>query len=220
MSGKKKIGLIRVLTTPDQELLQLHGRMIESCFPGLSVESRCIADQDEGIHDEASHAKALPKVLALGRAFADENVDAIYISCAGDPGVRLLQRELAVPVVGAGMAMAHVAGAYGVPVGVVGITDDVPEEIAKILGGRIVGSLRPPQIHTTLDLFRSEAMEEFAKAGRALKNKGAKLLLLACTGLATIGAAPELSRRVGLPALDPLRCAAACLWAACVEGGA
>lgn len=220
MSGKKKIGLIRVLTTPDQELLQLHGRMIESCFPGLSVESRCIADQDEGIHDEASHAKALPKVLALGRAFADENVDAIYISCAGDPGVRLLQRELAVPVVGAGMAMAHVAGAYGVPVGVLGITDDVPEEIAKILGGRIVGSLRPPQIHTTLDLFRSEAMEEFAKAGRALKNKGAKLLLLACTGLATIGAAPELSRRVGLPALDPLRCAAACLWAACVEGGA
>lgn len=209
MSEKKKIGLIRVLTTQDQELLQLHGRMIESCFPGLSVESRCIADQDEGIHDEASHAKALPKVLALGRAFAAEKVDAVYISCAGDPGVRLLQRELAVPVVGAGTAMAHVAGAYGVPVGVLGITDDVPEEIAKILGGRIVDSLRPPQIHTTLDLFRSEAMEEFAEAGRALKSKGAKLLLLACTGLATIGAASELSRRVGLPALDPLRCAAA-----------
>ena len=202
MSEKKKIGLIRVLTTQDQELLQLHGRMIESCFPGLSVESRCIADQDEGIHDEASHAKALPKVLALGRAFAAEKVDAVYISCAGDPGVRLLQRELAVPVVGAGTAMAHVAGAYGVPVGVLGITDDVPEEIAKILGGRIVDSLRPPQIHTTLDLFRSEAMEEFAEAGRALKSKGAKLLLLACTGLATIGAASELS------------CAAACLWTA------
>lgn len=214
MSEKKKIGLIRVLTTQDQELLQLHGRMIESCFPGLSVESRCIADQDEGIHDEASHAKALPKVLALGRAFAAEKVDAVYISCAGDPGVRLLQRELAVPVVGAGTAMAHVAGAYGVPVGVLGITDDVPEEIAKILGGRIVDSLRPPQIHTTLDLFRPDAMDALAEAGCALKSKGAKLLLLACTGLATINAAPELRRRVGLPVLDPLRCAAACLWTA------
>lgn len=214
MSEKKKIGLIRVLTTQDQELLQLHGRMIESCFPALSVESRCIADQDEGIHDEASHAKALPKVLALARAFAAEKVDAVYISCAGDPGVRILQRELAVPVIGAGTATAHAAGAYGVPVGVLGITDDVPEEIAKVLGERIVGSLRPPQLHTTLDLFRPDAMDALAEAGRALKSKGAKLLLLACTGLATIGAAPELSRRVGLPALDPLRCAAACLWSA------
>ncbi|MST55697.1 hydantoin racemase [Pyramidobacter sp. SM-530-WT-4B] len=214
MSEKKKIGLIRVLTTQDQELLQLHGRMIESCFPSLSVESRCIADQDEGIHDEASHAKALPKVLALGRVFADENVDAVYISCAGDPGVRILQRELAVPVIGAGTATAHAAGAYGVPVGVLGITDDVPEEIAKVLGERIVGSLRPPQLHTTLDLFRPDAMDALAEAGRALKSKGAKLLLLACTGLATINAAPELRRRVGLPVLDPLRCAAACLWSA------
>lgn len=214
MSGKKKIGLIRVLTTPDQELLQLHGRMIESCFPGLSVESRCIADQDEGVHDEASHAKALPKVLALARAFAAEKVDAVYISCAGDPGVRILQRELAVPVIGAGTATAHAAGAYGVPVGVLGITDDVPEEIAKVLGERIVGSLRPPQLHTTLDLFRPDAMDALAEAGRALKSKGAKLLLLACTGLATINAAPELRRRVGLPVLDPLRCAAACLWSA------
>lgn len=214
MSEKKKIGLIRVLTTQDQELLQLHERMIESCFPGLSVESRCIAGQDEGIHDEASHAKALPKVLALGRAFADENVDAVYISCAGDPGVGILQRELNVPVIGAGTAMAHVASAYGVPVGVLGITDDVPEEIAKILGGRIVDSLRPPQIHTTLDLFRPDAMDALAEAGCALKSKGAKLLLLACTGLATINAAPELRRRVGLPVLDPLRCAAACLWTA------
>ncbi|MCI6259682.1 MAG: aspartate/glutamate racemase family protein [Pyramidobacter sp.] len=214
MSEKKKIGLIRVLTTQDQELLQLHGRMIESCFPALSVESRCIADQDEGIHDEASHAKALPKVLALARAFAAEKVDAVYISCAGDPGVRILQRELAVPVIGAGTATAHAAGAYGVPVGVLGITDDVPEEIAKVLGERIVGSLRPPQLHTTLDLFRPDAMDALAEAGRALKSKGAKLLLLACTGLATINAAPELRRRVGLPVLDPLRCAAACLWSA------
>ncbi|MDY2648868.1 MAG: aspartate/glutamate racemase family protein [Pyramidobacter porci] len=214
MSEKKKIALIRVLTTQDQELLQLHGRMIESCFPSLSVESRCIADQDEGVHDEASHAKALPKVLALARAFAAEKVDAVYISCAGDPGVRILQRELAVPVIGAGTATAHAAGAYGVPVGVLGITDDVPEEIAKVLGERIVGSLRPPQLHTTLDLFRPDAMDALAEAGRALKSKGAKLLLLACTGLATINAAPELRRRVGLPVLDPLRCAAACLWSA------
>ena len=35
-----KVGLIRVLTTEDEELLQLHGKLIESYFPMLQVVSR------------------------------------------------------------------------------------------------------------------------------------------------------------------------------------
>ncbi len=214
MQEKKKIGLIRVLTTQDKKLLQLHGHLVESYFPSLTVESRCIADQYEGIHDEASHDKALPKVLKLAREFAAENVDAVYISCAGDPGVRLLQKELDIPVIGAGIATANIALAYGISVGVLGITDDVPEEMAKILGKHLIGALHPPMIHTTLDLFRPEALEEFTQVGCALKEQGAKLLVLACTGLSTINAAPTLRNRIKIPVLDPLRCAAACLWTA------
>ena len=74
MKEKKEIGLIRVLTTQDKKLLQLHGHLIESYFPSLTVESRCIADQYEGIHDEASQAKALPKVLKLAGEFAADHV--------------------------------------------------------------------------------------------------------------------------------------------------
>ena len=51
-----KVGLIRVLTTEDQELLALHGRLLEQYFPMLEVESRCIPDQPEGIHDDATMA--------------------------------------------------------------------------------------------------------------------------------------------------------------------
>ena len=40
-----KVGLIRVLTTEDEELLQLHGKLIESYFPMFQVVSRCIPDQ-------------------------------------------------------------------------------------------------------------------------------------------------------------------------------
>lgn len=214
MKEKKEIGLIRVLTTQDKKLLQLHGHLIESYFPSLTVESRCIADQYEGIHDEASQAKALPKVLKLAGEFAADHVDAVYISCAGDPGVRLLQEKLDIPVIGAGIATANIALAYGVPVGVLGITDDVPEEITKILGKHLIGALHPPMIHTTLDLFRPEALDEFTKAGCTLKDRGAELLILACTGLSTINAAPTLRDRIQIPVLDPLRCAAACLWTA------
>ena len=45
-----------MLTTEDQELLALHGRLLEQYFPMLEVESRCIPDQPEGIHDDATMA--------------------------------------------------------------------------------------------------------------------------------------------------------------------
>ncbi|MFQ8842806.1 MAG: hypothetical protein ACLR8P_19845 [Clostridium fessum] len=43
-----KVGLIRVLTTEDEELLQLHGKLIESYFPMFQVVSRCIPEQPMG----------------------------------------------------------------------------------------------------------------------------------------------------------------------------
>ena len=42
-----KVGLIRVLTTEDEELLQLHGKLIESYFPMFQVVSRCIPEQPD-----------------------------------------------------------------------------------------------------------------------------------------------------------------------------
>ena len=60
-----KVGLIRVLTTEDEELLQLHGKLIESYFPMFQVVSRCIPDQPEGIHDDETFAVGVPKVVNL-----------------------------------------------------------------------------------------------------------------------------------------------------------
>ena len=62
-----KVGLIRVLTTGDEELLQLHGKLIESYFPMFQVVSRCIPDQPEGIHDDETFAVGVPKVVNCGR---------------------------------------------------------------------------------------------------------------------------------------------------------
>ena len=58
-----KVGLIRVLTTEEEELLQLHGKLIESYFPMFQVVSRCIPDQPEGIHDDETFAVGVPKVV-------------------------------------------------------------------------------------------------------------------------------------------------------------
>ncbi|MDY3868133.1 MAG: aspartate/glutamate racemase family protein [Pyramidobacter sp.] len=211
MTDRKKVGLIRVLTTEDDDFLQAHGRIIESEFPSLSVTSRCIPEQYEGVHDDETERIAIGKVAAEGRRFAQEGFDAVYISCAGDPGVRPLQEELSIPVIGAGIAAAHCALVWNLPVGVLGITDDTPREMKQILGTRIVGSLRPEAIHTTLDLLRPEAADWLTESARQLQKAGAKILVLACTGLATINAAPMLSQRTGIPVIDPLRAAGAML---------
>ena len=62
---KYKVGLIRVLTTSDPELLTLHGKLLEKYFPFFEVESRCIPNQPEGIHDEETMVVGVPKVIAM-----------------------------------------------------------------------------------------------------------------------------------------------------------
>ena len=42
---KYTVGLIRVLTVQDKELLNTHGKIIEKAFPELKIVSKCIENQ-------------------------------------------------------------------------------------------------------------------------------------------------------------------------------
>ena len=72
---KYRVGLIRVLTTDDTQLMQMHGALIEQYFPMLQVESRCIPDQPEGIHDDQTMALGAPKVVAMAKEMWQEGFD-------------------------------------------------------------------------------------------------------------------------------------------------
>jgi len=209
-----KVCLIRVLTTDDESLLRRHGDILERTFPGLRVESRCIPDQPEGIHDSGTERLAIPKVIALARDMEREGFAGILVSCAGDPAVRTLQRELMVPVVGAGIATAHLACTFGAPVGVLGITEDVPEEMRMILGSLLVAAVRPDGVTSTLDLMTPAGREQAVAAAGRMKAQGVRVLALACTGFATIGIAQVLREETGLVVIDPLIAAGAAMWSA------
>lgn len=211
MTGKK-VGLIRVLTTDNMELLNLHGKMIMDWFPGLDVQSDCIPDQPDGVHDDETEALAIPKVLAMMARMEKDGAEAIIVSCAGDPGVAQSAGKISVPVIGAGRSVAYMASLLNRPVGVLGITDDVPAAIVDILGDRLVADIVPDGVSSTLDLMKPEGMQATAAAGRELLRRGAKCLLLACTGLSTIGAAAVLRKELGVPVVDPVRAEAAAAW--------
>ncbi len=203
----RRIGLIRVLSTDDPELLNRHGRLLEAYIRDrdLQVISRCIEGHPQGLWNQDEIHKAVPKIVRLGQEMEQrDGVAALLVSCAADPGVPELRRAVGVPVVGAGSASAAVALSLGRPVGALGITDWVLPPLSQMLGSRLVGWEIPEGVKTTLDLMSAEGQERFVEAGERLKCQGAGVILLACTGFSTVQAAPMLEERLGLPVIDPL----------------
>ena len=209
---KTRIGLIRVLTTEDENLLNAHGRLLESHFPELQVESRCINDQPKGIYDEESSALALPKILRLGEEMEREGVKAIIVSCADDPGVEELRKIVTIPVVGAGSSCASVALSCGGKIGTLGIREHAPRIMRDILGDHLVAQTRPEGVKTTLDLLTGEGRKKALSAAEHLRKTGAEVIALACTGYTTIGIARDLEGATGIPVIDPVEATGLFAW--------
>ena len=203
MSEKLRLGVIKVLTRHDPEWLNNHGRIIEGLFPDIQTVTRCIEDQPQGIFDEATLRMAEPKIVRLA-AEMEESVDGLFVSCAEDPAVEGIKSSAKVPVLGAGTASALMALSYRRPVGVLGLDERAPAPMEVLLGDRMIGAARPQGVVNALDLYKPGAEETFVIAARNLCHLGARVIALACTGFSTLGIAPMLSRRIGVPVVDPV----------------
>ena len=199
---KFKVGLIRVLTCEDPEVLYSHQRQIMEKFPTLDVETKCIPDQPEGIHSPRLCEIAVPKIVETAKSFQD--VDMIIVSCADDPGVAEIRKVLPdIPVTGGGETTVALALKYGSRIGVLGITDYAPQAYMRMIPEQMILG-RPEGVHSTLDLMTPEGKASVLKLGMKLKEQGAEVIALACTGLATIGIAKDLEKETGLPVIDPV----------------
>lgn len=202
MNHKFKIGLIRVLTTEDQEVLQAHGKQIMEYFPTLEVETKCIPDQYEGIHSPKLCQIAIPKIVETAKTFHD--VDMIIVSCADDPGVAKIREAIpGMPVTGGGETTVSLALKYGDKIGVLGITDYAPQAYVRMIPDKMILG-KPEGVNSTLDLMTPEGKQSVLAMGQQLKAQGAQVIALACTGLATIGVARDLEEATGLPVIDPV----------------
>lgn len=209
---KVKVGLIRVITTQDDEVLNSHKRLLESRFPDISVETRCIEDQPQGIHNQETCAIAVPKILKLGQAMEQEGVSAILVSCADDPGVKELRKCLNIPVIGAGSACACLALSFGTKVAAFGIAEHAPHTMKTILGEHLCAEIQPEGVHTTLDLMTAEGKRSALETAVSLGKRGVDVIALACTGYSTIGIAPELEQAAGIPVIDAVEATGLITW--------
>jgi allantoin racemase len=202
-----KVGIIRVLTTDDSELLNAHGRALEAEF-GFETLSRCIPDQPTGVHSDETFTRAVPKVAALAAELASE-VDAIILSCAADPGLAEARAASSVPVVGAGSAAAARALTLGTAVGVLDLTVETPVAITAPLGDRLVAALVPDGVTQTRDLLTDAGRAASLAGAHTLVARGADVILLACTGMTSIRLAATLAGDISVPVVDAVLAAGA-----------
>lgn len=195
------IGLIRVVSGLTDAQLRTHADTIAHLVPD-EIVTRAIPDQPSGIHDDATFARAVPKIVEAGQRLVADGARLVIVSCAADPGVPELRALVDVPVVGAGSAGAAVALASAERVGVLGITPDVPACVRLVLGDRIVADRVPEGVTSTIDLMAAGGRERALAAAQEMKDAGARTILFACTGLTTIGLARDVTERTGLPVVD------------------
>ncbi|MBJ7220530.1 MULTISPECIES: aspartate/glutamate racemase family protein [unclassified Brenneria] len=199
------LGIIRVLTTQDQTLLEEHGRLLEQEY-GLSSISRCISEQEHGIFDQRSEAIAVPKIIALGQSFQQAGCQAIFLSCAADPGLEQLRQAVTIPVISAGSACARIAASLKLPVAVIGIGGQAPAPFRRLLG-ETVAYARPDGVTQTTDLLTPEGKESAFACARQLYDNGAKAIAFSCTGLSTIALASRIRQEIGCVAIDAVSAA-------------
>ncbi|KPK88960.1 hypothetical protein AMJ80_10435 [bacterium SM23_31] len=210
---KIKIGLLRVLTLKDGKPDHFHHEnVIESNFPDLKVVSRSIEDQYEGIYDEETEKKAIPKIIELGKKMGKEDIEALIVDCAADPGVGELRKIVKIPVIGAGSSSASLALAYGSRIATMGIRGDAPKIMKKVLGRHLVCAVKPGGVKTALDLMTEEGKKNSIIAVTDLYKENIDVIALACTGYAALGIDSELEKAAGVPVVNALVAAGLFAW--------
>ncbi|TFG14813.1 hydantoin racemase [Candidatus Thorarchaeota archaeon] len=206
MASKLKIGVIRVVTTDDWDFLRTHARIISEYVrdPKLQMVTDRIDGFPSGIPNEEEEARAIPYVIeTANRMVKNEDLNALFVSCAADPGVSELQEKLEIPVVGAGRTSAYVARSLGFPIGILGIDEKVPGVVADALGRTTWSYLKPEDVETTLDINKS--LNKYIDLARKLVDDNhARVILLACTGLSTARLAPRIRNELHIPVVDPV----------------
>lgn len=178
----------------------------------VSVE---VADSPGGPLSIESHAEealcVAPMIEAVSRR--ERAADAAIIGCFGDPGLAALREVLQCPVVGPFEASFHIAAQLGARVGIVTILDSVTPVLDHIIRGmgqslRYAGAcaIGVPVLDLGKDL--AVVTERVAQAGAELiRNRDADVLVLGCMSLAFLGIAERTAPVLGIPVINPAKCA-------------
>ena len=174
-----------------------------------------VADAPGGPLSIESHAEeflCVPPMLAALTARPREP-DAVIIGCFGDPGLAAVREVLDCPVVGPFEAALHLGAQLGARVGVVTILESVVPVLDHLVRGmglslRYAGATAIDVPVLELKADPAGVADRAAAAGRSLvENGAADVLVLGCMSLSFLGVAERVAGALGVPVINPARCA-------------
>lgn len=179
--------------------------------PGTTVDVVALEQGTASIESEYDEALAAPGILQRVHEAADGDVDGLFITCFGDPGVHAAREIIDVPVVGGFEPAVLTAMSLGERIGIVTVLPNVLPMIRSLARRYAVenriGTIRVVDL-PVLGLEDREVLVNrlFEQAHDAVSGGEADVIVLGCTGM--LGVAEELRGRLAakglrVPVVDP-----------------
>lgn len=179
--------------------------------PDTKIDLVSLRQGTASIESEYDEALAGPGILERVEEAAGDNVDAVFISCFGDPGVHGAREIISAPVVGGYEPAMLMALSMGERVGIITVLPNVLPMLRSLarrysLEHR-VGTIRVVDL-PVLGLEDRELLLDRLEeqASSAVLAGEADVIVLGCTGM--LGVASELRSRLAqadlnIPVVDP-----------------
>ncbi|WP_182376178.1 aspartate/glutamate racemase family protein [Nocardioides sp. WS12] len=201
-----------ILPTIGTALLDhIRGEVEEWAAPGTTVDVIELERGTASIESEYDEALAAPGILQRIEQAAADEVDAVFITCFGDPGVHAAREIIDAPVVGGFEPAMLTAMSLGERIGIITVLPNVLPMLHSLARrysiDRRIGCIRVVDL-PVLGLEDREVLltRLLIQATEAVTAGEADVIVLGCTGM--LGVATELRDRLAakglaVPVIDP-----------------
>lgn len=218
MADNKKITLLDVVPVTAPGILSelMINDMEKYLMPTTKTKHVQIPQGPVTIECEYEEALAAPEVAKLAtEEYKKGDVDAVFVNCFGDPGVRATRENIAVPVFGGFEPAIHIALGLGDKIGIVTVLKNVVPMLSGAvaragLEKRVISirTLNIPVLELEdIDLLLNSLYEQCKKA---IEEDGVEVLVMGCTGIVGIDDAMKsklLADGYDVPVLEAGACA-------------
>ncbi len=193
---------------------------------GVEISTACVANGTGTIESDYDFALAGPETVRLAVAAEAEGVDACTIACFSDPGCEAAREAVSIPVIGEGQAALQLACLLGSRIAIITTWEQCIPRMRRLAArsghGHRLASVRATGVGV-MDLAHDSVARIVAESVAAVKEDGAEVVLLGCTGTGELlgeAVQREVSAALGayVPVIDPVK-AALKLAEACVAAG-
>lgn len=197
----------------EAEMRRRAGLLARWSAPDTRITVSAVARGPASIESAYEDYLAVPALADQACASLAEGADAVVIGCFGDPGLDGLRELARRPVVGPAAAAMSLAASLGHRFSVVTVTEGVRPMLRRLAWEtgvadalEVVRAVELPVIELNRDHGRAlDTLRE--ECDRVLEQTDTDTLVLGCMSMGFLGAAEELTQRLGVPVINPARAA-------------